>query len=64
VRLKRDFETDLEHCSNCGSEFDVIAAILAVPAIKRPRSGSAVTTSTCSAGSVQRRLRGVEFCDL
>jgi hypothetical protein len=33
--LKRVFDLDLEHCSNCGGEMKVIAAILEQPVIER-----------------------------
>ena len=32
--LKRVFDLDLEHCSNCGGEMKVIAAILEQPVIE------------------------------
>ena len=33
--LKHVFQIDLEHCSNCGGELKIIAAILEVPVIER-----------------------------
>jgi hypothetical protein len=33
--LKRVFELDLEHCSNCGGELKIIAAILEQPVIEK-----------------------------
>jgi hypothetical protein len=33
--LKRVFNLDLEHCTNCGGELKIIAAILERPAIER-----------------------------
>ncbi len=33
--LKRVFQIDLEHCSKCGGQFKIIAAILESPVIER-----------------------------
>jgi len=36
VRLiKRVFEIDMQHCSNCGGELKIIAAILEQPVIEK-----------------------------
>jgi hypothetical protein len=42
----------------------VVASTIEAPVIKRPRTGHEVTPSARSARSVQRQLRGGEFCDV